>query len=79
MECTKLLDSLDIFGHAGFCIGSERSELLQNSLLILQQENHFRKCYYWGRINGIYNDYHIAYGFQKECLEGQIYYYRYKK
>jgi radial spoke head protein 9 len=79
MECFKLLESLDIFGHAGFCIGMERCQLLQNSLTILRQENHFDKCYYWGRINGVNHDYYIAYGFRKECLEGQTYFYRYKK
>lgn len=76
MDCLKLLESLDIFGHAGFCIGVEKSQLLQNSLLILQHENHFKKCHYWGRINGTKNDYHIAYGYKKECLEGQTYFYR---
>lgn len=76
MECLKLIDSSEIFGNAGFCIGVERSQVLLNSLVILQQENHFQKCYYWGRINGIHDDYHIAYGFQKECLEGQTYFYR---
>ncbi|XP_014213362.1 radial spoke head protein 9 homolog [Copidosoma floridanum] len=75
MECTKLLESLDIFGHAGFCVAVERSQLLQSSLLILQQENHFEKCYYWGRIDGIRNDYHVAYGFRKQCLDGQKYFY----
>lgn len=76
MECLKLLESLDIFGDVGYCTGSEKSQVLQSSLIVLQQENHFRKCYYWGRINGIDHDYHIAYGYQKECLEGQTYYYR---
>lgn len=76
MECLKLLESLDILGHGGVCVGTENSQLLQNSLIILQQENHFRKCYYWGRINGVQMDYHIAYGYEKESLNGQVYFYR---
>lgn len=76
MDCLKLLETLDIFGCAGICISTESSQLLQNSLLILQAENHFRKCYYWGRVNGIQNDYHIAYGFEKDCMNYQVYYYR---
>ncbi|XP_076766299.1 radial spoke head protein 9 [Xylocopa sonorina] len=75
MECQKLLETVDIFGYAGVCIGIENSQLLQNSLIILQQENHFRKCYYWGRIYGARNDYHIAFGFQKDCMNDQVYYY----
>ena len=76
MDCNKLLESVDIFGHVGVCIGPERSILLQNSLIILQQENHFKKCFYWGRINGIQQDYYIAFGFQKECLQSKKYFYR---
>ncbi|XP_015520175.1 radial spoke head protein 9 homolog [Neodiprion pinetum] len=75
MECIRLIDTLDLLGHAGVCVGTENSQLLQNSLIILQNENHFRKCYYWGRINGIQNDYHVAYGYEKECLSGRIYFY----
>ncbi|KAJ8669660.1 hypothetical protein QAD02_000919 [Eretmocerus hayati] len=75
MDCLKLLETIDTFGHAGYCVSVEKSQLLQNALIILQKENHFRKCYYWGRINGIQNDYHVAYGFQRECLDGQTYYY----
>lgn len=76
MECLKLLESLDIFGYAGICVGAENSQLLQNSLIILQQENHFQKCYYWGKIYGVRNDYHIAFGFETDCLNNQVYYYR---
>ncbi|XP_034187436.2 radial spoke head protein 9 isoform X2 [Osmia lignaria lignaria] len=75
MECFWLLDSLDMLGYAGICVGTENSQLLKYSLLILQQENHFRKCYYWGQIYGVRSDYHIAYGFEKDCMNGQVYYY----
>lgn len=76
MDCLKLSETLDVLGYAGICISPETSQLLQNSLLILQTENHFRKCYYWGRISGIQKDYHIAYGFEKDCINGLVYYYR---
>lgn len=76
MDCLRLLDTLDLLGYGGICIGTENSQLLQNSLLILQTENHFRNCYYWGRINAVQNDYHIAYGYEKECLNGRVYFYR---
>ncbi|EZA51049.1 Radial spoke head protein 9-like protein [Ooceraea biroi] len=75
MNCLKLSETLEAFGHAGICISTESSQLLQNSLIILQAENHFRKCYYWGRINGIQNDYHVACGFEKDCMNDRVYYY----
>ncbi|XP_066598172.1 radial spoke head protein 9 homolog [Prorops nasuta] len=75
MDCGKLIESLDILGYAGICVGVENSQVLQNSLLILQQENHFKKCYYWGKINGIHNDYHVAYGFERDCMNGKKFYY----
>lgn len=76
MNCLRLIESLDQIGYTGMCIGVENSQLLQNSLIILQQENHFDKCYYWGRINGVKNDYYIAFGHGKDCLKSQVYYYR---
>ncbi|XP_014600639.1 PREDICTED: radial spoke head protein 9 homolog [Polistes canadensis] len=75
MEYSKLLDTIDTLGYAGICVSTENSQLLKNSLLILQKENQFRKCYYWGKINAIQNDYHIAYGYKKDCMNGKIYYY----
>ncbi|XP_024939063.1 radial spoke head protein 9 homolog isoform X2 [Cephus cinctus] len=72
MDSQKLLESLDILGYVGVCISTEKSQLLRNSLLILQQENHFRKCFYWGRIDGIQKDYHVAYGYEKDCLKNQL-------
>ncbi|XP_014239149.1 radial spoke head protein 9 homolog [Trichogramma pretiosum] len=75
MDCMKLSETQDIFGHAGFCISIEQSKLLQNSLIVLQKENHFQKCFYWGKIYGIQQDYHIAYGYKKECLESRKYFY----
>ncbi|XP_012253444.1 radial spoke head protein 9 homolog [Athalia rosae] len=75
MDCMRLLETLDYLGYGGVCVGTENSQVLQNSLLILQKENHFRKCYYWGRINGVQNDYYIAYGYENDCLNGRIYFY----
>ncbi|XP_011300961.1 radial spoke head protein 9 homolog [Fopius arisanus] len=75
MECTKLQDVAEKIGYTGVCIGAERVQLLRNSLLTLQNENHFRKTYYWGRINGTDNDYHIAFGYAKDCLKDRRFFY----
>ncbi|XP_043480321.1 radial spoke head protein 9 homolog [Leptopilina heterotoma] len=79
MDCLRLLENLDNIGYTGMCIGAENSILLRNSLLILQKENHFHKCYYWGRIDGVKNDYFIAYGHGKDCLNSQVYYYSFDR
>lgn len=76
MDCLKLAGNLEILGYSGISISTETFQSLYNSLLILQKENHFRKCYYWGRIYGIQNDYDIAYGYKKDCMKEQVYYYR---
>ncbi|XP_057327111.1 radial spoke head protein 9 homolog [Microplitis mediator] len=75
MEFNKLSESIDTVGYAGVCVGTERSELLKNSLLLLGKENNFDKIYYWGRINGILKDYHVAYGHGKDYLRNNVYYY----
>lgn len=76
MDYCKLPESVDKFGHTGICIGTEKSLILKSSLLILQNENHFKKTFYWGRINGIQADYQIAYGYKKDCLKDRIFFYR---
>lgn len=36
--------------------------LMQHSVKLLQHENKLKKMYFWGRIDGIENDYFIAFG-----------------
>lgn len=75
MEIESLLNSLDTSGHFGHILSVEESQVLYNSLLILQNENHFRKIYFWGKILGCEKDYYIAFGYTKDALHGRIYYY----
>ncbi|KAK2579538.1 hypothetical protein KPH14_010840 [Odynerus spinipes] len=75
LQPNKTFQALHLIGYAGICVSTENSQLLRNSLVILQKENHFRKCYYWGKINGVRNDYHIAHGYEKDCMTDQVYYY----
>lgn len=77
MEVGRLSESLEYVSCSGVFIRAEKLEFLKNSLVLLQKENHFRKIYYWGKIIGSENDYHIAYGYIKDCIKDQIYYYRY--
>ncbi|KAK0171392.1 hypothetical protein PV328_009130 [Microctonus aethiopoides] len=71
----RLSESLEYVSCSGVFIRAEKLEFLKNSLVLLQKENHFKKIYYWGKIIGSENDYHIAYGYMKDCIKDQIYYY----
>ncbi|KAF5274263.1 hypothetical protein FQR65_LT04381 [Abscondita terminalis] len=75
MNLEHILNSLDTLSHSGIVITSEESMILHNSLLILQNENHFRNIFFWGRIYGTEKDYYISFGYVKDALEGRIYYY----
>lgn len=75
MDLDSVLYSLDTSGNIGHVISTEEGLILYNSLLMLQNENHFRKIYFWGRIFGVEKDYYISYGYVKDALLGRIYYY----
>lgn len=75
MNLDKILNTLDISGHYGHILSTEEGLILYNSLLLLQNENHFRKIYFWGRISGVEKDYYIAYGYTKDALLGRVFYY----
>lgn len=75
MDLDSVLSSLETSGTFGHVITTEESMILHNSLLMLQNENHFRKIYFWGRIFGVEKDYYISYGYVKDALMGRVYYY----
>ncbi|KAJ8934913.1 hypothetical protein NQ318_012463 [Aromia moschata] len=75
MNLNFVLDTLHTTGHFGHVISTEESLVLHNSLLILQNENHFRNVFFWGKIFGAEKDYYIAYGYTRDALHGRIYYY----
>ncbi|CAH0559919.1 unnamed protein product [Brassicogethes aeneus] len=75
MNLEIILNTLESSGQSGRAITTEESIVLYNSLLILQNENHFRKIYFWGKIFGSDKDYFVAYGYVNDALLGRIYYY----
>lgn len=75
MNLNVILQSLDLTGHFGNIISTEESIILHNSLLILQNENHFKQVFFWGKIYGIEKDYYIAYGYERDILTGKVFYY----
>lgn len=75
MNIDSLLNSLDVSEQFGLTIATEEGIILYNSLLLLKNENHFRKIYLWGKILGIEKDYYVAFGYRTDALIGKIFYY----
>lgn len=75
MNLDIILRGLELGGNLGHIINTEESLVLNNSLLILQNENHFKQVFFWGKIFGAEKDYYIAYGYERDILTGKIFYY----
>lgn len=56
-------------------LASHRMMLLKHSLCVLQQQNKCTNIYFWGRIDGLENDYYIAFGYIDDCLAKRCYFY----
>lgn len=61
--------------YCGMKLSEEQKILIENSLITLQNENRFTAIYFWGRIDGIANDYYVAFGYVRDCLKDRKYYY----
>lgn len=61
--------------YCGIKLSPEQKILIENSLIVLQNENRFADMYFWGRINGIENDYYIAFGYTRDCLRDRKYFF----
>uniref|UniRef100_A0A1A9UXB7 Radial spoke head protein 9 homolog n=1 Tax=Glossina austeni TaxID=7395 RepID=A0A1A9UXB7_GLOAU len=75
MNIEYFQEGLDCLMYCGQKLSPEQKVLLENSLIVLQNENRFTGIYFWGRINGIKNDYYIAFGYIKDCLKDRKYFY----
>lgn len=75
MNLESVVGTVETLGYFGHVISTEEAMLLHNSLLILQNENHFRNTFFWGRILGVEKDYYIAFGYVSDVLKGRVYYY----
>jgi radial spoke head protein 9 len=75
MNLDEVLDTLHLSEQSGHLISTEEGLVLNNSLLILQNENHFRKIFFWGRIFGTDNDYYVAYGYRSDAMHDRVFYY----
>ncbi|KAJ3657278.1 hypothetical protein Zmor_009315 [Zophobas morio] len=75
MDLDEVLDTIHLSEQWGHVITTEEGLILHNSLLILQNENHFRRIFFWGRIRGTDNDYYIAFGYRTDALLDRTFYY----
>ncbi|XP_046387343.1 radial spoke head protein 9 homolog [Ischnura elegans] len=75
MDARKLLVRMEIMKHTGNCLTTEECVILENSLVILQNENHFHNVYFWGKIYGTERNYYISFGYQKDALADITFYY----
>jgi len=75
MDSQTLHLSVDYVGSSGIVLNTEQKAALQNSLVILKNENKFVKVYLWGKIMGIKDDYFIAVGTgADELMERKTFY-----
>ncbi|XP_041988114.1 radial spoke head protein 9 homolog [Aricia agestis] len=75
MDVHKLWEYKEYFCINGVMLTTELVYELENSLTLLQVENHFKTIQYWGKIYATENDYHIAVGFGKDALNDKKYFY----
>ncbi|XP_049868199.1 radial spoke head protein 9 homolog [Pectinophora gossypiella] len=71
----KLWEYKEYINVNGMMLGNELISRLQNSLTLLQVENHFSQMQYWGQIYAIDADYHIAVGITHDAINERKYFY----
>lgn len=49
--------------------------IIENSLIVLKNENKFDDIYFWGQIEGTESDYFIAFGYTGDLLMKKTYFY----
>lgn len=75
MDVHKLWEYREYVNVNGMMLTSELISLLQNSLTLLQVENHFLHVQYWGQLYAIDADYHVAVGIGADAMADRKYFY----
>ncbi|XP_014247389.1 radial spoke head protein 9 homolog [Cimex lectularius] len=75
MDLEYFHSTVDMFAMSGHTLNLEKFSLLHASLTLLQNDNHFKKVYFWGKVLGLDCDYYIAFGYTKDILKGIVFYY----
>lgn len=75
MEVHKLWEYKEYINVNGMMLTNELISFLQNSLTLLQIENHFKHIQYWGQLYAVDTDYHIACGYNDDAILDRKYFY----
>ncbi|ALC40088.1 CG31803 [Drosophila busckii] len=75
MNIEYFSEGLECLMYSGRKLSPEQRILIENSLIVLLQENRFSGMYFWGRITATKNDYYIAFGYTNDCLKDRRYFY----
>lgn len=76
MNVEYFKESIEALSHEfTHCLCPGKIALIKHSLIILQTENKLKSIYFWGRLNGIENDYYIAFGYTQSILSDRRYFY----
>lgn len=75
MNISNFKENLNYISYCGISLSLQEAALIENSLIILKSDNKFKEIYFWGRINGVKNDYYIAFGYHKNCISGSKFFY----
>lgn len=75
MNVHKLWEYQEYINVNGMMMNNELIAVLQNSLTLLQIENHFTHIQYWGQIYAVDFDYHIAVGINTDAIADRKYFY----
>lgn len=76
MNIEYFKESVEALSHEiAHCLCPGKIALIKHSLIILQTENKLKSIYFWGRLNGIANDFYIAFGYTQNILNDRRYFY----
>uniref|UniRef100_A0A1B6FI50 Radial spoke head protein 9 homolog n=1 Tax=Cuerna arida TaxID=1464854 RepID=A0A1B6FI50_9HEMI len=75
MDLKTLYSTVHWLEFSSFTFNSEYYTLMTNSLLILQNENHFKKVFFWGILQCTEIDYYIVFGYKTDAISDRKYFY----
>ncbi|XP_046664779.1 radial spoke head protein 9 homolog [Homalodisca vitripennis] len=75
MDLKSLYSTVHWLEFSSFIFNSEYYTLLTNSLLILQNENHLKKVFFWGIIQCTEIDYYIVFGYKTDAISDRKFFY----
>lgn len=75
MDVSKFKNLSNLLPYAGQSLSPEEALLIENSLLLLQNDQKFQKIFFWGKLLTISLDYYIAFGCKDDCLRHRRFFY----